>query len=644
MKPMAFCKTKIPPRLANKLAACWMLIALLLMLCAPAALLNDAAQLALLPMGAFGLIALLTKDFRLRSLFSGPDRGRRRMALGLTAVYFLLLSLSNLLNAPLFSEAGLEMVWWQYRWQRLAYLLWNWTGFLLGYLISVYGCFHSALGKALPAEEPPAEAIPVPALGKPLQKCPWLRLYPAVLPLALTGLCCVYAASPSLFIGDAPSVWYGVRDSLWSEWHTAGYMLFVKLCTLLWNSQRMVTLVQLIACVYIHNYALTRLIRAGCGRRACYGYILAAILSFVPLYFLQVIIKDVVFSLSLTAFGLGVLRMAAEEERPKGYEWLFLGFFGLCACLFRHAGVLPVAAGFLGLAAHFAIKRSKRLLGTLATGACVALSSFLIVNVLAYRIMGFERNPGYIAFGAPMAMIGAVAASGQEIDPADEAVMERIMPLEKWAQCYDPYFADSISRPYGAIGEDVYKIQSLGMEGELIRLNARFLFTHTKTYLTAFFNLNSLMWELATPSDGYVRSYLGYPLTPIADFVTQQGYGEEGIEDVTKELKQAEDTTFTGLAPIVNRYAELLYGWPVTRCLFWRGGFANLAMVFAALALVKKRRANALLSLLPIGAATLGMLFSVPAQEVRYIFPNLLWGVFFLAYGLGAKPLPAKVK
>ncbi len=639
MKPMAFFNRKTRPRLANQLAACWMLIALLLMLGAPVILLNDAVQLALLPMAAFALIALLDKNFRLRQLFCGPDGSIRLMALVFTALYFVFLSIPNLFNAPLFSEGGLSVIWWQYRWQRLIYLVWNWTGFFIGYLLSVYGCFyyafHRALNNEISTEGEPLALAP----DKSLTKIKWLRLYPAILPLALICICLIYASTPSLFIGDAPSVWYGVRDSLWSQWHTAGYMLFVKLCTLLWNNQRMVTLVQMVCCIYIHNYGLTRLINAGASRRACYGYILLAIISFVPLYFLQAIIKDVVFALALTAFGMGVLRMATEPQKPKPYEWLFLGFFGLCTCLFRHAGVLPVAAGLIGLAIYFIVKRSKRFVGCLVTGACVALCSLAIVNVLANRVMGFEQNPGYIAFSAPMTMIGAVAASDEPIDAADLEVMERIMPREKWAQCYSPYFADSISRPYGAIGEDIYRLEAQNLGGELIHLNARFLFTHTKTYVKAFFDLNSLMWELATPADGYVRSYLGYPVTSISDFVTQQGYGEDGITYISKELKQAEDTTFTGLAPLVNRYAELLYGWPVTRCLFWRGGFANLAMLFAAVLLIKKRRANGLLALLPIGAATLGMLFSVPAQEVRYVFANLLWATFYLAYGLGAKPL-----
>ena len=168
--------------------------------------------------------------------------------------------------------------------------------------------------------------------------------------------------------------------------------------------------------------------------------------------------------------------------------------------------------------------------------------------------------------------------------------------------------------------------------GALLKLNARFLMKYPVVYLRAFFNLNSLAWEIATPLDGYVRSYLGYPDTAIAALVNSEGYAEEGLDRVTKELKQAEDTTFTGFAPIVNRYAELLYGLPITRSLLWRGGFANLVLLLCVAVLMKKRRGAELVALIPIAAVTLGLLFSMPAQEVRYIFPNLYCAAFFAVY------------
>ena len=624
------CTATKKPCLSNRIAAIWMLAALTLMLVAPTSLVNDAVQLAVLPMGALALMALFDPSFCLHRLFLGPQRKERLLALLFTALYFLLLSVPNLFQCPLFSEKGLSTIWWRYRLVRLIYLVWNWTGFLLGYLLAVYACIHRAFSAALMPRDPADKPL---TIGPKLR---WIGLYPESLAFALVLGCIAFSSAPSLFIGDAPTVWYGVRDSLWDEWHTAGYMLFVKLLSAVWNSQRCVVLVQTVACLYIHNDALTRLGDAGCSRRTCRAYLLAAAISFVPLYFLQAILKDVVFSLSLFAFTLGLLRLL-HTAKPRIADFVWTGFFALCACLFRHAGALPVACAALVLAVRLIKQKSKALPGFLATCACVIACNVLIVNVLAYRVMDFRRNPSYIVMSAPMTMIGAVAASGEPLSEEDTAVMERVMPVEKWAACYNRYFADSISRPYGAIGDDVEQVVRQNLSGELIRLNARFLLRYPKVYLKAFFDLNSLAWEIATPSDGYVRSYLGYPVTPIADFVAAQGFDADGVDPVSKELKQAEDTTFTALAPLVNRYAELLCGLPVTRCLFWRGGFANLVLLACAAVLIKKRRAADLIALVPIAVLTAGLLFSMPAQEVRYIFPNLYCAGFFAAYAWGCR-------
>lgn len=368
------------------------------------------------------------------------------------------------------------------------------------------------------------------------------------------------------------------------------------------------------------------------------AYIWVVIVAFVPLYFLQAIIKDVAFSLSLLAFSLGVLRLSGDTA-PRTRDWVWTGFFGLAACLFRHAGAIPVYCTLLILCIRFLVRRSKAVWRTVLCAAAIAACSTLIVQVLAYRVLQFERNPGYIMYSAPMTMIGAVADSGVEISESDKADMERIMPIEKWASCYEPYFADAISRPYGRIGDDVEKIAAQNLGGTLLRLNARFLVRYPVIYLRAFFNLNSLAWEIATPSDGYVRSYLGYVDTPISSFVAKQGYAEDGIDAIEKTLKQPETTQFSGFTALVNRYAEFLYGVPTLRSLLWRGGFANLTLAFAAVVLMKKRRAQELIGLIPVLAVTLTMLFSMPAQEVRYIFPNLLTAAF---YGVYAFFLPGK--
>lgn len=606
----------------------WMLLAIVLLLGAPAVFLNDAAVLAALPMVVCAAL-LLGRRISIQTLFARENHRNLWLSLGATIVFFLLLSLPNLLSCALFSEAGLSAIWWPFRWIRLLYLAWNWTGFLLGYAAAVFLCAFAALRWSL------KERVPMNG-DRAVGKIRFLGLYRPILLLAAVTACTLLSSTQSLVIGDAGTIWGMAQNQEWRAWHTAGYLLFVRLCQWLGGTQRAVTLVQAVAYVYINNYILSFFISRGMTRRACCAYVIAAVVTFLPIYFLQVMIKDVVFALSLLAFGIGVLRIAndAESGKTRVVDWIWITAFGLCTCLFRHAGFLPVICTLPVLLYRLLKRRRKAAWGVVAAGACIAAVYMLLIDGLFFGMLHGERNPEYIQYSAPMTMIGAVAASGAPIAPEDRAVMEQIMPVEDWAACYTKYFADTISRPYGRIGKNIEKVEQFDLGDDLLRLNAHFLIYYPRIYLTAFFDLNSLMWEIATPSDGYVRSYLCYPQTPIPQLAAKAGVAAEGFEAYQRIFKQPEGTTFNGFAPLINRYAEFLYGVPVLRSLLWRGGFSNLCLLFAAVLLLRKRRAMDLMGLIPITVVTLGMLFSMPAQEVRYIFPNLEYAVLFLPYAV----------
>lgn len=91
-------------------------------------------------------------------------------------------------------------------------------------------------------------------------------------------------------------------------------------------------------------------------------------------------------------------------------DWVWLAVSGLGCCLFRHAGFLPVALTLPVLLAVVAARRGRACWGAVFCGAAIVLSNVLLVNVLAYRVLNFTRNPEYIAYSAPMTMVGAVAA------------------------------------------------------------------------------------------------------------------------------------------------------------------------------------------------------------------------------------------
>lgn len=597
---------------AQVLAGTFFLLAAFLLLCARNDWIAQANWMTLLPLLAGAAILLLGGPFSVRGGKGSPDRGLVLAAAALTALFFCLLSAEEFLRSPLLTEAVLSDKTGAALIVRRVCLLWN----RMGYPAACIGAaFVGVLWTLRFFIAGPRGADASAASGpEPLRIHPG-GLYRAVLPLAAVSLICVLSAYPSMNIGDAPTIWYFARSGLWDEWHTIGYLALVRMLYVLLPSKLFINLVQAAVWVLVNNYALRVLHKNGLGRRACRAYIAAVIATFVPTFFVMVMIKDVAFSMALLLFGLCVLRIVSAE-RVRKRDWALLGVAGFFVSVLRHAGFLPVLVTLPVL--FFRQWRKKRAALGAIVAAGIALAGFLALNLVFRALPDARHNPYYIAYSIPMQMIGAVAKSGVAIPPEDRAVMEEVMPVERWAECYQHYHSDSISRTYGKIGADVEKVSQKRLGGALLRLNARFLVRFPNVYLEAFFDQNSLMWEMTTPADGYDRSYLWYPAL-------------NSSEDVP------EDTVFNGFTALSNRYAEFLYGMPVLHSVLWRGGFANFALVLCCVVLIRKKRVSDLIAILPVFAVSAGMLISMPAQEVRYVFPNLEYAVFFAVYSYYAK-------
>ncbi|MEJ8733148.1 MULTISPECIES: hypothetical protein, partial [unclassified Blautia] len=191
------------------------------------------------------------------------------------------------------------------------------------------------------------------------------------------------------------------------------------------------------------------------------------------------------------------------------FAWYKIMGFTLIACMvctIRHMGNVIVLITLLALLLYEwkskytdTKKRKKQLLFLL--GVSILIPVFLI-NILGSHVLHMVPNEEYVKYSVPVSMAGAVA-SKETLDAEDIAVLEEIMPLEKWQSCYDKYYADSLSRTWGAIGDDALKLRDKDFQKKILLLNAKFLFKYPVTYLTAYFDMTSIIWEMGTPADGY---------------------------------------------------------------------------------------------------------------------------------------------
>ncbi len=179
--------------------------------------------------------------------------------------------------------------------------------------------------------------------------------------------------------------------------------------------------------------------------------------------------KDTLWNISLFLFCLFIYYFV-KTQRP--FSWYKIFFFVISACMtatIRHMGNLIVLFSLLILFIWQWRKKAKENKKILRRLSLVFLSSIFIpvflVNILGTHILHMVPNEDYVKYTIPVAMAGAVA-SKEDLPEKDIETLEQIIPIEKWRDYYDKYYADSLSRTWGSIGEDALKLRDKDFQRE----------------------------------------------------------------------------------------------------------------------------------------------------------------------------------
>lgn len=427
------------------------------------------------------------------------------------------------------------------------------------------------------------------------------------------GVMCVY---PSYNVSDVLLIRQYVDSGEWNAWHTMGYLFFVWLTSLGGANFFLPVIAHGCCWVYANLTALRTLSRQTNGRNACVLYTVLSLLSSLPYLYCGVMYKDGLFMSCMLGLCVCVADVLTTEN-ARLTTYVRLAAFGLGVSIFR-LGTFPIVLiVFLALLIRTARERRALLVRTALATAAFVCCYVCVERILPNKVLAATKTPSYVMYTVPMGMIGAVAHSGAPIAEDELAVMERILPYETWAEAYNPYFMDPLCRTDGVIGTNVEKIDELHLGPEILRLNARFLLRYPRIYLTAFFNANSIVWEMGRPDDSRAQEWnwlLDFARAPM----------EAGATGV-----QTQTFGYTGLMLSV---ADFSYDNAIYRCLVWRGGCSLFVLLMCAVALVLQRRAELLFAMLPPLGFVGALMLSIPSQDPRYILPQLVAAVFFSVY------------
>ncbi len=481
-------------------------------------------------------------------------------------------------------------------------------------MIAVYICSYYTLQKAMKNGMRPAEETKEQQ-GKKETGYKCMGLYKPTWIIVAVVAVFTLAYYPGEIGWDIYNMMNVAASGSLSDWHTVSFMLLMEGCMALFGGIFGLTLVQAVCFILVENYAIGYLYHrfSSQGEKIARVYaILSVSIGIIAYRYIPTLCKDITFYEAVFAFSIAVLYYL-QKDRGNWKDYTSMAVFGLFSSLFRHMAIIIVMITLIVVAISRLRTKRAECYKILAIIPIPVVGFILVVNVLAFGILGAEKNPGYIKYSIPMNMVGAMAyrsvETGEAISEESMKIMERIMPLSQWVEAYNKYDSDIIGRPSGIVGDNIYKLNDPQNGKDILLLNVRYLMQNPKSYLVSYFDITSLVWEITSPVDGVVY-------TPI-------NYG-----DFSKVLHMRKGCFFY-LSESISAY---LSENSVTVAIVMRGGLSVFALLLFSVLYILKKRMREWIAMLPIMLYTAMLMVSIPQPQTRYVFAITQYAIFFGVY------------
>jgi hypothetical protein len=266
-------------------------------------------------------------------------------------------------------------------------------------------------------------------------------------------------------------------------------------------------------------------------------------------------------------------------------------------------------------------------------GACV-----LLVRGPLYDVVGVKGVTGFSKYGraalksvsgSTTARLAAHVAYCTPLEHDEKALLERIAPLSKWHQCYDPFRRDRLRAltrdPVDPEYVEAHRDQFYKLGETLARRNPRAVLEH-------YYWRTSFVWRIAHPHNSYYSRALGnrYEGKVLTICSNKQGIEPQPIIPALREW----------LGDLSTRLDSQQWFW-----LTWRPAlYLCLFVAGVVVAALRARRWSYLMLLVPVGIHSFFVAWLAPSQDFRYQYPVYLTGLLlsvFLLWSAGpVRPRP----
>lgn len=406
---------------------------------------------------------------------------------------------------------------------------------------------------------------------------------------------------PGLMSLDSGDQWGQMLRGRYEDAHPAFHTLVTWLITRIWLSPGMVELAQIAALAVVFALTLRELAQVGVARWAQVGIVALFALSPVSNMMVITLWKDIPCAITLLALFWMLLRVwRTEGAWLRSWRGMGLMALGLALLsLFRHNGP---AVALLIVSALPMVDRMVRVKQVVVI-AEMALGLVVMVRGVLYPALDVQPVPPWMARQAQIHQLGAYEAHAASLDAAEQALLERLLPLDEWRRRYVCYSV--VPLLYGDPGMDkgFFDAHVDAFTDLWLRLAVRDPMTLARHQQC----ITSLVWRITQPADGYLATWQG-----------------DLIDNYARNL---------GIAPSspVPEVRDRLMSWlrslehPSVIWLVWRPAtYLYLALCCIGIASIRRRSLRMMGLALPVVAQSLVWMFVIIVQDFRFQYPVYL--------------------
>ena len=273
-----------------------------------------------------------------------------------------------------------------------------------------------------------------------------------------------------------------------------------------------------------------------------------------------------------------------------------------CVALIRHNGVVIIGITGLTLAFYKKTEFRKFLIITIVAIICF----FGTEKIISKALNASDTLSKADIVSIPLQQIAAVIQSNGNLTKKQESILYKIASKEEWSYSYNRYLSDNIKNLANKKFAEDSKLRT-----EIIKMYPSICMHNFKTVTKAYLHQTSIIWRF----NNYERGALTYYT------LEENNYGfskHELVPAITKTYK---------------RFLEVSRDNFVLRFVIWNPAIIMyVVIILMIITIIKTKKAGIIVIAMPMLANIASLLISIPAQDYRYLYANILCGFVILLY------------